>query len=59
MEFTQQQLQQIEDYVTQIKRVEGMIGRDKAKKSCIISLKKLPLSVEQRNKILELLEYDK
>lgn len=59
MEFNQQQKKQIEDYVTQIKRVEGMIGKDKAKKSCIHSLKKLPLSEEQKKKILELLDYDK
>ena len=59
MDFTPQQLNEIERIVGQIKEVEKMIGKSRAKKSCITTLNKLPIEEDQRSKILELLEYDK
>lgn len=58
-EFTPQQKSEIQSIVANIRKVEGMIGKDAAKKSTKKTLSKLPLKEEQLTEIYKLLGYDK
>lgn len=57
-EFTPQQKSEIQSIVANIRKVEGMIGRDVAKKNAKKTLSKLPLKKEQLEEIYKLLGYD-
>lgn len=57
MIFREEEQAQIEDLISKIKHVESVIGHDLARKSCIRSLKKMKLTSEQKDYILDKLGY--